>query len=98
MKVTYYIVAENYEQFNNWCLIGRPKELIPEWFTHNVDLFYVNHVSQLRGLSDIKGFYLPGCENRPDYQQILDMINIIKFKQYNAGYNITGVILDEIGE
>lgn len=108
MKHTYYIVALNYDQYVNWYQCGRPKELIPEWDKPDckVELFYVNDVSQLRGLRDIKGFYLPKANLRPDYQEIKNFIDTIKhFAPYNTGVkqhtitgnSITGIIIDEIG-
>lgn len=107
MKQKYYIVAANYNEYLAWRSSNRPVELIPEWNDPNyyVELQYVRDTNTIRGLSDIKGFFLPDCEFHPHYQEIKTWIDIIKSKQYNSakqptitGYNITGVILDELYE
>lgn len=102
----YYILAKDSGHYMAWMKSGRPRQIIPE-LNANIPcrIIYINEDYILRGLSEINGFILPGANERPDYQQILDMINIIKSKQYNStkqptiiGYNITGVILDELYE
>lgn len=79
MEHKYYIVAENYLQYMNWISSNRPCELIPELLGNQpCHIIYVDTVHRLKGLSKVKGFYLKGCENRPDYQQIKNFIDTIK--------------------
>ena len=101
----YYILAKDNNHYMAWLNSGRPRQIIPELAADlPCRIIYINGDYILRGLSEINGFILPGANERPDYQNILDMINIIKNKQYNSakqptikGHNITGIILDEIG-
>jgi hypothetical protein len=41
---------------------------------------YVSSVSDLRGLSEVKGFYIGDYESRPDIEEIREAIHIIKGK------------------
>lgn len=106
MRNKYYIVAINYDHYTNWLHSSRPKELIGEEL-HLAQFSYVDSVDRLRGLTDIKGFYLPGCESRPDYNKIKSAITIIKLKPVTfkwqsantgaiSGSNISGIIMDEL--
>lgn len=102
MEQRYYIVAANYEEYNDWLNSGRPQKIIPEYTTRRTyQIKYVSSTYTLRGLSDIKGFYIPGCERHPEYNEIRQQILIIKSKTKSVsntgaiGGTITGVILDE---
>lgn len=79
-RLKYFIVAANCNEFFAWKSSNRPAELIPEYNDPNyhVELYYVSSPDSLRGLNDIKGFYLPGCEHHPQYQEIKNLITTIK--------------------
>lgn len=103
MNDVYYIVAANRLEYEHWTNSDRPRKLMgPEYKCR-----YVDNVDRLRGLNDIKGFYLPNCENHPEYQAIKDQIRIIKMTsklnsvkpvkfKWNNPVNNTGVIAQEI--
>ena len=108
-KQHYYIVAENYDHYHNWVQSGRPKELIEDW--ENAAFIFVYYPEQLRGMTDIEGFFLPGCERNPEYQGIKNLITTIKHFANTPvtinhtptgstifGKQITGIILDELFE
>lgn len=113
MRTKYYIVALNYNQYQDWLASTRPLELLGENDYCNAHFSFVDSVNKLRGLSEIKGFYLPGCESRPDYQEIKTYIKVIKSKAYKpvytpvylgsnnntiTGREITGIIIDELSD
>lgn len=112
MRNRYYIVAANYDRYMNWLHTTRPIELLGENDYFNAEFVYVSGVSKIRGLSDIKGFILPGANQRPDYQEIIEYIEIIKSKNkpvyYTSAYQgsnntirglqYTGIIIDELSE
>jgi hypothetical protein len=78
-KNTYYIVAANVKEYNDWLTSDRPNHIIPEKATG--EFYHIRYVSSpdiLRGLSDIKGFYLPGCERHLYYNTIRSVIETIK--------------------
>lgn len=107
-KNSYYIVAANANEYRNWLSSDRPRQIIPEINAGQFyEIRYVSSVDILRGLSEIKGFYLPGCKNHPEYKQIKNIIDCIKITSQiktvpanNTGAisgNISAVWLDEFG-
>lgn len=117
-----YIVAGNYEEFrqykNNkfkeyesyWLKKTHPSVTPAENFTNYV---FVQHIGQLRGLDEIKGFYIGTYDKRDDIDEIKQEISFIKTRQasfyrvYLNGvvvplkdYSISETfgILDEIGK
>ena len=102
---TIYLCALTQHHAQQWCNSARPKELLGEDFYLHYKFQYIDSVERIYGIENIMGFYLPGCENRPDYQIIKDQITWSKRPLRPVpntgvigGMNISGVILDEIEE
>ena len=70
-----YIVSGTYEEYNEF-VYKRRNEI-------NTSYVYVQHATQLVGLSNIEGFYIGTYFKRPDIDDIRERINTIK-KMYYA--------------
>ena len=64
-----YIVSGNYKEYTDYVCRNRFKDE-RHMYVHNVDY--------LRGLNEIKGFYIGTYYNRPDIEAIKEYISIIK--------------------
>jgi hypothetical protein len=64
-----YIVAGNYKEYTDYVYKNQYKD---ERYT------YVQDVDYIRGLNEIKGFYIGTYYNRPDIEAIKEYISIIK--------------------
>ena len=64
-----YIVAGNYKEYTDYVCRNRDKD---ERYT------YVQDVDYIRGLNEIKGFYIGTYYSRPDIEAIKEYISIIK--------------------
>jgi hypothetical protein len=64
-----YIVAGNYKEYTDYVCRNRDKD---ERYT------YVHDVDYIRGLNEIKGFYIGTYYSRPDINLIKQYISIIK--------------------
>ena len=64
-----YIVAGNYDQYQEYI---RKKNDI------NIEFIYVDSPNKIRGLSDIEGYYIGTYYNRPDIENIKEIIRITK--------------------
>ena len=64
-----YIVAGNYKEYTDYVCRNRFKD---EQYT------YVQDVDYIRGLNEIKGFYIGTYYSRPDIEAIKEYIEIIK--------------------
>jgi hypothetical protein len=70
----FYIVAGNKEQFDNFVIRKRIRGLC-------YDFLYVWNADVLRGLTKIRGFYIGDYEKHPDWMNIKEAIQIIKWKE-----------------
>jgi len=78
MKIDpFYIVAGNRDQFDNFVIRKRV-------LGFNYDFKYVHDAEMLRGLTKIRGFYVGDYEKRPDWLNIKEAIQIIKWKEKGA--------------
>jgi hypothetical protein len=67
-----YIVSGTYEEYNEF-VYKRRNEV-------NISYVYVQHATQLTGLSNIEGFYIGTYFKRPDIEEIKDKIAISKLR------------------
>ena len=65
-----YIVSGNYEEYNEFVYKRRNE--------NNTSYVYVQHATQLTGLSNIEGFYIGTYFKRPDIDDIRERIAIAK--------------------
>jgi hypothetical protein len=70
-----YIVSGTYEEYNEF-VYKRRNEV-------NTSYVYVQHATQLTGLSNIEGFYIGTYFKRPDIEEIKDKIAISKLRSAN---------------
>lgn len=78
MKETIWIVAGNYHEFNQYYHKKRKSGDFK-------DYRYVVNVNILRGLEDIKGFYIGTYKQRTDLKEIQEQILICKRKYRYVG-------------
>jgi hypothetical protein len=75
MKIDpFYIVAGNRDQFDNFVI---RKRVLGFFY----DFRYVRDAEMLRGLTRIRGFYVGDYENHPEWLNIKEAIQIIKWKE-----------------
>lgn len=65
-----YIVAGNYEQY---------KAYIRKKTDMNTEYIYVDNPNKIRGLSEIDGYYIGTYNDRPDIENIKEIIRITKY-------------------
>jgi len=70
-----YIVSGTYDEYNEF-VYKRRNEV-------NTSYVYVQHATQLTGLSNIEGFYIGTYFKRPDIEEIKDKIAISKLRSAN---------------
>ena len=68
-----FVVAGNYAEYN---------QHIHKMGYNKNEYVFVSDVIQLRGLETIEGFYLGSYKDRPDLNQINELIQIIKHKRF----------------
>lgn len=73
-----YIVAGNYEQY-----VGYVNNKRKDTNNSNTDYLYVNNERDLRGVSNIEGYYIGTYYMREDISQIQDRIALLKRIQDN---------------
>ena len=69
----FYVVAGTKKEYEDFVIRKNMMGLYYNWK-------YVWNADMLRGLSRIRGFYVGTYEDREDWQQIQEMISIIKSK------------------
>lgn len=70
----FYIVAGNRDQFDDFVIRKRLRGF-------DYDFRYVVSADMLRGLAKIRGFYIGDYEKHPDWENIKEVIRIIKWKE-----------------
>jgi hypothetical protein len=70
-----YIVSGNYEEYNEFVYKRRNE--------NNTSYVYVQHATQLVGLSNIEGFYIGTYFKRPDIDDIRERIALSKHIKAN---------------
>jgi len=65
-----YIVSGTYEEYNEFVYKRRNE--------NNISYVYVQHATQLTGLSNIEGFYIGTYFKRPDIEEIKERIALSK--------------------
>jgi len=91
-KDTIWIVAGNRQEFDAYVLrkINQKIQLLsPVQLRSSIltEYKFVFRTDQLRGLDDIKGFYIGSYKSRPDIDEIHDAIAMIKSKSILRGTN-----------
>ena len=68
-----YIVAGNYQEFQNFVIRKRQMGI-------HFEYKYVSNVASIRGLDKIRGLYIGTYKERPDLPELKEFIHIIKTK------------------
>ena len=75
-----FVVAGNFGEF-----LSHMNEM---GYDHS-EYVYVSDIIQLRGLTEVEGCYIGTWRERPDIDEIRELIDIIKLKMQLKNYTIT---------